>query len=208
MFCDFAFYVGGTRENVDELPALERLEASAGIKVFMGASTGDLLVEDEPTLDRIIARISRRAAFHSEDEAQLQGARQSAAPRRSLLAPSVARRGGGADRHAAARAAGREARQARARAARVDGRGDGVPRRAQGLGQRRGHAASSDAGGARLLRAARHLRADEPAGARRAASRRRSGRRSPTASSTCWAPTTPRTRARRRTTPIPRATPA
>jgi dihydroorotase len=72
MFCDFAFYVGATRENVDELPALERLEASAGIKVFMGASTGDLLVEDEATLDRIIARISRRAAFHSEDEAMLR----------------------------------------------------------------------------------------------------------------------------------------
>jgi dihydroorotase len=72
MFCDFAFYVGATRENVEELPALERLEASAGIKVFMGASTGDLLVEDEATLDRIIAGISRRAAFHSEDEAMLR----------------------------------------------------------------------------------------------------------------------------------------
>ena len=72
MFCDFAFYVGGTRENVDDIPALERLEASAGIKVFMGASTGDLLVEDEPSLERIIARISRRAAFHSEDEARLK----------------------------------------------------------------------------------------------------------------------------------------
>jgi dihydroorotase len=72
MFCDFAFYVGATRENVEELPALERLESSAGIKVFIGASTGDLLVEDEPTLDRIIARINRRAAFHSEDEAMLR----------------------------------------------------------------------------------------------------------------------------------------
>ena len=72
MYCDFAFYVGGTRENVDELPALERLESSAGIKVFMGASTGDLLVEDEPSLDRIIAKISRRAAFHAEDEARLR----------------------------------------------------------------------------------------------------------------------------------------
>jgi dihydroorotase len=72
MLCDFAFYVGATRENVDELPALERLEASAGIKVFMGASTGDLLVEDEPTLDAIIARIGRRAAFHAEDEARLR----------------------------------------------------------------------------------------------------------------------------------------
>ena len=72
MHCDFAFYVGGTRENVGEIPALERLEGSAGIKVFMGASTGDLLVEDEPTLDRIIGAIRRRAAFHSEDEARLR----------------------------------------------------------------------------------------------------------------------------------------
>jgi dihydroorotase len=72
MFCDFAFYVGGTRENINEIPALERLEAAAGIKVFMGSSTGDLLVDDEASLDRIIARISRRAAFHSEDEARLK----------------------------------------------------------------------------------------------------------------------------------------
>jgi dihydroorotase len=71
MFCDFAFYVGGTRENIGDIPALERLEGSAGIKVFMGSSTGDLLVDDGPSLDRIIARISRRAAFHAEDEARL-----------------------------------------------------------------------------------------------------------------------------------------
>jgi dihydroorotase len=72
MFCDFAFYVGGTRENIGDIPALERLEGSAGIKVFMGSSTGDLLVDDEPSLDRIVARISRRAAFHAEDEARLK----------------------------------------------------------------------------------------------------------------------------------------
>ncbi len=83
MFCDFAFYVGGTRENIDEIPALERLEGSAGIKVFMGSSTGDLLVDDAPSLDRIIARISRRAAFHAEDEARLiarQGERRAGDP--------------------------------------------------------------------------------------------------------------------------------
>ncbi|MGI9403037.1 MAG: dihydroorotase, partial [Hyphomicrobium sp.] len=72
MFCDFAFYVGGTRENVDDIPSLERLEGSAGIKVFIGSSTGDLLVDDEASLDRIIAKISRRAAFHAEDEARLK----------------------------------------------------------------------------------------------------------------------------------------
>ena len=71
MFCDFAFYVGGTRENIADIAILERLEGSAGIKVFMGSSTGDLLVDDEPSLDRIIAALSRRAAFHAEDEARL-----------------------------------------------------------------------------------------------------------------------------------------
>ncbi|MFN3868930.1 MAG: dihydroorotase [Hyphomicrobiaceae bacterium] len=71
MFCDFAFYVGGTRDNVADIPVLERLEGSAGIKVFMGSSTGDLLVDDEASLDRIVGALSRRAAFHAEDEARL-----------------------------------------------------------------------------------------------------------------------------------------
>ncbi|KAB2910689.1 MAG: dihydroorotase [Hyphomicrobiaceae bacterium] len=72
MFCDFAFYVGGTRENIEDIPALERLEGSAGIKVFIGSSTGDLLVDDDPSLERIIAKTSRRAAFHAEDETRLK----------------------------------------------------------------------------------------------------------------------------------------
>jgi len=72
MFCDFAFFVGGTRENVADIPALERLEGSAGIKVFMGSSTGDLLVDDEGSLERIIGGVGRRASFHAEDEARLK----------------------------------------------------------------------------------------------------------------------------------------
>jgi dihydroorotase len=72
MFCDFAFYVGGTRENIADIAALEKLEGSAGIKVFMGSSTGDLLVDDEGSLDKIVAKISRRAAFHAEDEDRLK----------------------------------------------------------------------------------------------------------------------------------------
>ncbi len=72
MFCDFAFYVGGTNDNVDDIARMEKLEGSAGIKVFMGSSTGDLLVEDDSNLDRIISRLSRRAAFHSEDESRLR----------------------------------------------------------------------------------------------------------------------------------------
>jgi dihydroorotase len=72
MFCDFAFFVGATHDNVDELPALELLPGAAGVKVFMGSSTGDLLVDDEATLSRILATIKRRASFHAEDEARLK----------------------------------------------------------------------------------------------------------------------------------------
>ena len=72
MHCDFAFFVGATRDNVDDLAELELQPGAAGIKVFMGSSTGDLLVDDEETLARILATIRRRAAFHSEDEARLK----------------------------------------------------------------------------------------------------------------------------------------
>jgi len=72
MLCDFAFYVGATRDNIEALAGLERLEGAAGVKVFAGSSTGDLLVDDEESLERILTRIRRRSAYHSEDEARLK----------------------------------------------------------------------------------------------------------------------------------------
>src|SRR4051794_16416844 len=72
MHCDFAFWVGGTHENIADLPELERLPAAAGIKVFMGSPTGSLLVEDDRGVAEILKRTRRRAAFHSEDEAMLR----------------------------------------------------------------------------------------------------------------------------------------
>ena len=72
MHCDFAFYVGGTHENVGELHELEKLPGCAGIKVFMGSSTGSLLVADDEGVAAILSAISRRAAFHSEDEYRLE----------------------------------------------------------------------------------------------------------------------------------------
>src|SRR5579885_2139076 len=44
MHCDYAFWVGGTAENWRDIPELERLPGCAGIKVFVGSSTGSLLV--------------------------------------------------------------------------------------------------------------------------------------------------------------------
>jgi dihydroorotase len=72
MHCDFAFFVGGTHENVRDLPELERLPGAAGIKVFMGSSTGKLLVADDAGVRAILQAISRRASFHAEDEARLE----------------------------------------------------------------------------------------------------------------------------------------
>jgi dihydroorotase len=72
MHCDFAFWVGGTHENARHVAELERLPGAAGIKVFMGSSTGSLLVEDDEGIAEILRRTRRRAAFHSEDEALLR----------------------------------------------------------------------------------------------------------------------------------------
>lgn len=72
MHCDFAFWVGGTRDNAPIVGDLERLPGAAGIKVFMGSSTGDLLVEDDEGVASILRNTRRRAAFHSEDEFRLR----------------------------------------------------------------------------------------------------------------------------------------
>ena len=71
MHCDFAFFIGGTRENVQNLPELERAPGCAGVKVFIGSSTGALLVEDDDSLRKIFTAIRRRASFHAEDEYRL-----------------------------------------------------------------------------------------------------------------------------------------
>jgi dihydroorotase len=71
MHCDFAFWVGGTHENARDLAELERLPGAAGVKVFMGSSTGSLLVADDAGIGEILSHTRRRAAFHSEDEDRL-----------------------------------------------------------------------------------------------------------------------------------------
>jgi dihydroorotase len=71
MHCDYAFYVGGTHENAAFLGELERLPGCCGIKVFMGASTGTLLVQDDEGVEQVLRHVHRRAAFHSEDEYRL-----------------------------------------------------------------------------------------------------------------------------------------
>lgn len=71
MHCDHAFYVGGTHENIHNLGELERLKGCCGVKVFMGASTGTLLIADDAGVAAVLGAVHRRATFHSEDEYRL-----------------------------------------------------------------------------------------------------------------------------------------
>jgi dihydroorotase len=68
MHCDHAFYVGATGQNARQLGELERLPGCSGVKVFMGSSTGSLLVADDLDLREVLAHGHRRVAVHSEDE--------------------------------------------------------------------------------------------------------------------------------------------
>lgn len=72
MWCDHAFYVGATSGNVEDLADIEQIAGCAGVKVFMGSSTGDLLVWDDETLLKVLKSGQRRVAIHAEDEERLK----------------------------------------------------------------------------------------------------------------------------------------
>jgi dihydroorotase len=75
-WCDIGLYVGGTKTNIAALAALETGRGVCGIKIFAGSSTGDLLVEDDASLERVMRAGRRRIAYHSEDEYRLQERRK------------------------------------------------------------------------------------------------------------------------------------
>ena len=70
-WCDFAFYMGGTAQNAAMLGEYERVPGCCGVKVFMGASTGDLLVAEDEPLASILRHGSRRVAVHCEDNPRM-----------------------------------------------------------------------------------------------------------------------------------------
>ncbi|MCY4397393.1 MAG: dihydroorotase [Rhodospirillaceae bacterium] len=81
-WCDHAFFLGATDANAEVLGTLEQLPGCAGVKIFMGSSTGSLLVADDSTLRRVLASGRRRAAIHAEDEDRLNA-------RKALLDPAA-----------------------------------------------------------------------------------------------------------------------
>ena len=68
---NFAFFVFSCKENLDVLSDLEKLPGCAGIKIFMGSSTGNLLVSGEKEIEKALKNCKRRVAIHSEDENRL-----------------------------------------------------------------------------------------------------------------------------------------
>lgn len=72
----YAFYVGASPDNAESLAELERLPHCSGVKVFMGSSTGSLLVEEDVHVERVLRSGKRRVIVHSEDEARLRERKQ------------------------------------------------------------------------------------------------------------------------------------
>lgn len=63
---NYSFYLGASKDNINEIKHVNT-RTTCGIKLFMGASTGNLLVDDLPTLERIFAESPILIATHCED---------------------------------------------------------------------------------------------------------------------------------------------
>lgn len=68
---DHGFFIGATPDNLETLLAVEGDDDICGIKIFMGSSTGTLLVNERADLERIFGNGRRLIAVHAEDEARL-----------------------------------------------------------------------------------------------------------------------------------------
>jgi dihydroorotase len=69
--CNYAFFIGGGSDNFENLNHLEQLDHCSGVKVFLGSSFGNLLVDDDTVFKNILKNGKRRVIIHSEDEARL-----------------------------------------------------------------------------------------------------------------------------------------
>lgn len=70
-FANFSFYLGATNDNIDEVKKLNP-ELNCGVKIFMGSSTGNMLVDNANTLEEIFKYSPTLVATHCEDEEIIQ----------------------------------------------------------------------------------------------------------------------------------------
>ena len=68
MHSNYAFYFGATPSNTDQLAQLKNVEGCCGVKLFAGSSTGNLLVDKEADIEKVISSSDRVVSIHSEDE--------------------------------------------------------------------------------------------------------------------------------------------
>ena len=68
MHSNYAFYFGATPSNTDQLSQLKNVEGCCGVKLFAGSSTGNLLVDKEADIEKVISSSDRVVSIHSEDE--------------------------------------------------------------------------------------------------------------------------------------------
>ena len=68
MHSNYAFYFGATPDNTDQLKQLKNVEGCCGVKLFAGSSTGNLLVDKESDIEKVISSSDRIVSIHSEDE--------------------------------------------------------------------------------------------------------------------------------------------
>ena len=61
------FFIGATKDNISDLQSVEGMDGVCGIKVFMGSSTGDLLLHEQEHLEKIFANTRGIIATHAED---------------------------------------------------------------------------------------------------------------------------------------------
>ena len=68
MHSNYAFYFGATPDNTNQLAKLKDVEGCCGVKLFAGSSTGNLLVDKEDDIEKVISSSDRIVSIHSEDE--------------------------------------------------------------------------------------------------------------------------------------------
>ncbi|MFW6020445.1 MAG: dihydroorotase [Bacteroidales bacterium] len=76
-YANYSFYLGATNDNIEEIIKLD-IGKNCGIKVFMGASTGNMLVDQEEALEKIFKNAPAIVAVHCEDEETIQNNLQKA----------------------------------------------------------------------------------------------------------------------------------
>ncbi len=74
--CDFGLFAGATDDNQRELVTMENLEGCCGVKIFMGSSTGDLLVTEDRFLEEVLTHGQKMISVHCEDEKTLKERRE------------------------------------------------------------------------------------------------------------------------------------